>query len=105
MIDNGINYLGFKPNDRIMELACGKGRAKSLLLAAMIFPEFEHSNKWEKRARSILYKEIRTQVYDDGVHGELSTHYHRVIVGELLEILVLHWIKNIARPAERLCRL
>ena len=72
--------------------------AKALLLAAMLFPQFKQASKWEKRTRHILYREIRQQVHNDGMHGELSTHYHRVISGELLELLVLHRINNIGLP-------
>jgi uncharacterized heparinase superfamily protein len=72
--------------------------SKALLLAAMLIPEFEHAAHWEKKARKTLYAQVRKQVCDDGVHGERSTHYHRVIAGELLELHLLHRVNNTALP-------
>ena len=74
--------------------------AKALLLAAILFPKFQQAHRWEKRARRILYRQIREQVHPDGVHGEMSTHYHRVITGELLELLALHRINNVSLPED-----
>ncbi len=73
---------------------------KALLLAAMLFPEFRSARKWEQQARGILYAQIRKQVCDDGVHGERSTHYHRVIAGEMLELYLLHRMNGLALPGD-----
>lgn len=73
--------------------------SKALLLAAYLFPEFPESRKWQARVQPVLYREIRDQVHDDGVHGELSTHYHRVIAGELLELMLLKRKNNDQLPA------
>jgi len=74
--------------------------AKALLFAAILFPEFPESRRWKSQMEKILYREIREQVHDDGVHGELSTHYHRVIAGELLELLVLGRINGKELPPD-----
>jgi len=63
--------------------------AKALVMLGIIFPEIKKSKKWLNRGLKLFYSQIKEQVYPDGVHGELSSHYHRVISGELLEFLVL----------------
>ena len=74
--------------------------AKSLAMLGLLFPEFKIAEKWRQRGLNILYEQIRAQVCADGVHGELSTHYHRVIAGELLELLVLLENNNVAPPSD-----
>lgn len=63
--------------------------AKALYLGALLFPVFRNARRWLRRAEKHLLREMRYQVHEDGVHGEMSTHYHRVIAGELLELLLL----------------
>lgn len=63
--------------------------AKSLLFGAVCFPQFEKAARWRRLAKRLLFREVRSQIYRDGVHNELSTHYHRVVAGELLELLIL----------------
>jgi hypothetical protein len=48
----------------------------------------------------IVYKEVRAQVCKDGVHGERTTHYHRVIAGELLELLLLLDNNQLSAPPD-----
>ncbi|MCB0208633.1 MAG: alginate lyase family protein [Anaerolineae bacterium] len=63
--------------------------AKSLAMLGLLFPEFKLANRWRQRGLKLLYREVEAQVCPDGVHGEMATHYHKVIAGELLELLVL----------------
>jgi hypothetical protein len=63
--------------------------AKSLALLGLLFPEFKRAQRWRRRGLDIVYQQVRDQVCSDGVHGERTTLYHRVIAGELLELLVL----------------
>ncbi|MCB0213795.1 MAG: alginate lyase family protein, partial [Anaerolineae bacterium] len=63
--------------------------AKSLAMLGLLFPEFKQAAHWRERGLKLLYREIEAQIYPDGVHGEMATHYHRVIAGELLELLVV----------------
>lgn len=72
--------------------------AKALVMLGGLFPEFKNAEKWQQRGLEILYQQVATQVGADGVHGELTTHYHRVITGELLELLVLLENNNITIP-------
>ncbi len=63
--------------------------AKALALLGILFPEFKDAKRWRQRGLSILERQVQAQVCADGVHAERATHYHRVIAGELLELLVL----------------
>ena len=74
--------------------------SKALLLGAILFPGFRKSDAWRKRAEKLLLREVRGQVLPDGVHGEMSTHYHRVIAGELLELAVLYRLNDLHLPAD-----
>ncbi|HLF25780.1 MAG TPA: alginate lyase family protein [Anaerolineae bacterium] len=70
--------------------------AKALAWLGLLFPEFKEAKRWRRRGLNLLYREVRAQVGPDGVHGEQSTHYQRVIAGELLELLVL--LENHRQP-------
>lgn len=74
--------------------------AKALALLGLLFPEFKEAKRWQQRGERLFYQEIRAQVRPDGVHGEQSTHYHRVIAGELLEWLVLLQNNGLTIPAD-----
>jgi uncharacterized heparinase superfamily protein len=62
--------------------------AKALALCAELFPEFKRAKAWAKKAWKILKHEIKAQICEDGVHAERSTMYHRIIAGELSELLL-----------------
>jgi len=62
--------------------------AKALALCAGLFPEFRGAKRWGKKAWSIIKSELRTQVCPDGVHAERSTMYHRIVAGELAELML-----------------
>lgn len=66
--------------------------AKSLALLGHFLPEFSAATRWRKLGETYLLQEVMAQICPDGVHGERSTHYHRVISAELLEWLV--WLQN-----------
>lgn len=74
--------------------------AKALFAGAVSFPEFANAPRWLERAEHLLCREVRYQVHEDGVHGEMSTHYHRVIAGELLELLLLLRLNGRELPAD-----
>ncbi len=74
--------------------------AKALLFAAIAFPQFSDAKLWQQRAERLLFDEVRQQVLEDGVHAEMSTHYHRVIAGELLELFILLQRNGIAIPTD-----
>ncbi len=50
----------------------------ALGMIAAAWPEFRESVSWMEYASSQLTREIRNQVYPDGVQDELTSHYHGV---------------------------
>ncbi len=74
--------------------------AKSLAMLGLLFPEFKAAARWRQRGLKILYQQIEAQICPDGVHGERAIHYHRVIAGELLELLVLLENNQVPVPPE-----
>ncbi len=82
--------------------------AKALHFGALLLPEYPRSGRWKRRAEKHLWREIRHQFTTDGVHREMSTHYHRVVAGELLEwhLLMLRQRREIPGfVAERIRRM
>ncbi|HNP35092.1 MAG TPA: alginate lyase family protein [Woeseiaceae bacterium] len=73
---------------------------KALVLGGLLFPGFHDAPKWLARGERLLFREVRNQVLADGVHGEMSTHYHRVIAGELLELLLLYRLNKRPLPQD-----
>ncbi len=47
-----------------------------LATAALYWREFKDSQKWLNYASEIMFNTINEQVYPDGVHKELTSHYH-----------------------------
>lgn len=62
--------------------------AKALALCAGIFPEFLGAKRWREKSWLIIKKELKSQVCPDGVHAERSTMYHRIVAGELAELML-----------------
>lgn len=63
--------------------------AKALAFLGIFFPEFKEAKKWCERGLKIVEQQVMEQVCKDGVHGERTTLYHRIVAGELLELFVL----------------
>jgi Heparinase II/III N-terminus/Heparinase II/III-like protein len=59
----------WRPNLLIKEM-------NGLATAALCWTEFKDANKWFKYASSRLINQSKQQVYPDGVHKELTSHYH-----------------------------
>ncbi len=53
-----------------------------LATLALYWPEFKQSQEWFKYAEYHLVSQINIQVYPDGVHKELTSHYHRVTMDD-----------------------
>lgn len=51
-------------------------QAQRLIFAGVFFPEFREAAAWRATGVEILNREIRKQVYDDGMQFELDPHYH-----------------------------
>lgn len=53
-----------------------------LATLALFWPEFKQSQQWFKYAQDCLVREMSIQVYPDGVHKELTSHYHQVTMND-----------------------
>lgn len=51
-----------------------------LATAALFWPEFKNSQKWLNYASEKMFSTINEQVYPDGVHKELTSHYHWITI-------------------------
>lgn len=49
-----------------------------LATLALCWPELKHSPAWLEFAQFHMFRESNLQVYPDGTHKELTSHYHRV---------------------------
>lgn len=60
-----------------------------LFYIGLLFPEFDHSQKWRQIACNGLEKEILLEVNSDGVDYECSTSYHRLVLEIFLSAYIL----------------
>jgi len=70
----------------------------SIFLAALVFPELQGADKWLAFARDELFTNIQTDLLSDGVHCELSTDYHHVVLKNYLGFRRLALLNDIAFP-------
>jgi uncharacterized heparinase superfamily protein len=61
----------FSPNTHLT------GEALALYVAGRSLPELASSRAWQQTGRGVLLAEASRQIRDDGMHAELSAHYHR----------------------------
>jgi len=71
-----------------------------LLHISCAFPEYRQANEWREFAVRELFREIRLQVDDDGVHYEYSPGYHRLVLEMILACLILLQRQGIAVPQD-----
>lgn len=50
--------------------------AQRIIYAGAFFPELKQAPVWRKSGIEVLNREIKMQVYDDGMQYELDPHYH-----------------------------
>jgi heparan-sulfate lyase len=50
--------------------------AQRIIYAGTFFPELKQAPVWRKSGIDVLNREIKIQVYDDGMQYELDPHYH-----------------------------
>lgn len=60
-----------------------------LATIALCWKEFKQSPRWLTYATQHLLKELDNQVYPDGVHKELTSHYHRIVLQDLYHVSTL----------------
>jgi hypothetical protein len=63
--------------------------------AAAVWPEFKDAPDWRRYAIETLSQELERQFYPDGVHQELSAHYHRSA------LQYYEWLKDFEAAGER----
>jgi PST family polysaccharide transporter len=63
--------------------------SKALCEFGMLFPLMDESGRFLRRGRALLEREVMRQVLPDGGHSELCSMYHRVVAGELGELVLL----------------
>jgi hypothetical protein len=51
-----------------------------LAAIALCWSEFKMAPQWLNYATNLLLRELDRQVYPDGVHKELTSHYHRIVL-------------------------
>ncbi len=71
-----------------------------LAIAAECWPEFRESQAWGKFAAERMLSEIRQQVYPDGVHKELSAHYHLTALDSFMNLFHIRTRSGQRIPAE-----
>jgi hypothetical protein len=79
--------------------------AKALAFCGILFPEFSDATGWRQSGLRILWNEVEKQVCADGVHGERAPLYHRRILSDLLEMLVLLENNGLRAPEQTVQRI
>lgn len=70
----------------------------AIFLAAVVFPEFDSAQEWLDFSVAELLKNIQTDLLPDGVHCELSTDYHHIVLRNFLGIRRLAGLNGIKLP-------
>lgn len=65
-----------------------------LVFIGLIFPEFKESKEWLTFGTEELLRELKKQVYDDGMDYEASTSYHRLVLELYYTIALLSRING-----------
>jgi hypothetical protein len=68
--------------------------AAGLWTIGLVFPEFAESKRWQATGKSILQKETKRQIYDDGSYVQNSFSYHRVMLDDLMWAIQIGRINN-----------
>ena len=79
-------------NHRTLELC-------SIFLAGVVFPELREASDWLQLAKTELVKNIQSDILPDGVHCELSTDYHHLVLKNYLWVRRLALLNKIKFPA------
>ncbi len=91
-VDYLCSHLTPARNHRTIELY-------AIFMAAVVFPELKDAAEWLHFARQELVRNIQTDLLEDGVHCEMSTDYHHLVLRNYLGILTLAHLNQIAMPA------
>jgi len=92
-----VNYLctNLTParNHRTLELY-------AIFLAGVVFPEMRDAKCWVEFALAEIARNMQTDLLPDGVHCELSTDYHQLVVKNYLCVRRLAQLNGIRVPPE-----
>jgi Heparinase II/III N-terminus/Heparinase II/III-like protein len=92
-----VNYLFLnlhrKRNHRTLEL-------HALFLAGLVFPDLPGPVVWREWALGALCDNIAEDLLPDGVHCELATDYHHIVLRNFLSVRQLCAANDIRFPAE-----
>jgi uncharacterized heparinase superfamily protein len=88
-----IDHLSAARNHRTLELY-------AIFLAAVVFPEFRQARQWLQFSIHALTDNVKNDFLADGVHCELSTFYHHIVLNNLLKIKQLAVSNQIQLDAE-----
>lgn len=72
----------------------------AIFMAALVFPEFKDAEQWLHFSRQELLQNIQADLLDDGVHCEMSTDYHHLVLRNYLGILRLAKLNQVTMPPE-----
>lgn len=72
----------------------------AIFLAAVVFPELKEAQHWLNFSIIELQRNLQTDLLADGVHCELSTDYHHIVLRNFLGIRRLAMLNDIALPAD-----
>ena len=84
-------HLDTARNHRTLELA-------AIFLAAVVFPEFKEAQGWLEFSRKALDENLEKDLLPDGVHCELSTEYHHLVLKNYLGVMRLAKLNDIGMP-------
>ena len=59
----------------------------ALIIAALVWPEFEKAPLWLQSGLDLITREILNQTYPDGAFHELTNHYQRIVLDSVQHIL------------------
>ena len=71
-----------------------------LLYLSCAFPECRFASVWREFAQRELFREIRSQVDEEGVHWEYSPGYHRLVLEMILSCLILLERQSVTIPED-----
>lgn len=87
-----IGNLHEARNHRTLEL-------HAIFLASVVFPEFARAEVWREFALQELLRNMDSDMLPDGVHCELSTDYHHLVLRNYLNVRRLAQMNGIETPA------
>ncbi|MFQ5555417.1 MAG: heparinase II/III family protein [Acidimicrobiia bacterium] len=92
-VDYLRHHLATKRNHRTMQL-------QAIFMAAVVFPEMEGAAAWLEFSIDELAANLRDDFLPDGVHCEMSSDYHLLVVRNFLGIVELARLNGIDLPEE-----